>query len=236
MIDLSKYTDPYERKARIYPALLCLLPIAVAVSIKLPELYTSLSGLVALVVAFGGLHLLAQIARDGGKRLEQGLFDSWGGMPSVNIFRHRDGIIPTPEKKALHQLLSNKTKVEAPTFKLESEHPEDADEIYRSWSNYLRNHSRDTTKYSLLFKENINYGFRRNILGMKNIYGLFGVIALCVFFIPSLPSFEVNNTDFIMMIVISLYTLWFMFFVQTDWVKTPSDEYAKRLIEVALHL
>lgn len=236
MIDLSKYTDPYERKARIYPALLCLLPIVVAVSIKFPELYTSLSGLVALVVAFGGLHLLAQIARDGGKQLEQGLFDCWGGMPSVSIFRYRNDIIPAPEKMVIHQLLSDKTKVKAPTLKLENDHPEDADEIYRSWSNYLRNHSRDTTKFSLLFKENINYGFRRNILGMKNIYGLFGIIALSVFLIASFPSFEVKNPDFIMMILISLYTLWFMFFVKNDWVKVPSDEYAKRLVEVAQHI
>ncbi|OUS23374.1 hypothetical protein A9Q98_14905 [Thalassotalea sp. 42_200_T64] len=236
MIDISKYTDPYERKARVFPALLCLLPVVIAISVNFPELYTSLTGFIGLVVAFGGLQLLAQMARDGGKKLEPNLFNEWGGIPSVNIFRYRDNIIPAPTKKIIHQSLSDKTKVAAPTFEYENNHPEDADEVYRAWSDHLRGHSRDTNKFSLLFKENINYGFRRNILGMKNLYGVFGILALGVFLIPSLPTSDLNNTDFTVMFIIALYTLWFMFFVNFDWVKVPADEYAKRLVEVVEHI
>ena len=61
MLELEKYFDPYERKARVYPALLVLLPLLISVSFNYPELYSSLTGLVALLAAMGGVHLLSLI-------------------------------------------------------------------------------------------------------------------------------------------------------------------------------
>lgn len=236
MIDFEKYTNPYDRKARVYPALLCLLPIVISISIKIPELYTSLSGLVALVVAFGGLQLLSHVARDGGKKLEKGLFNNWGGIPSVTIFRYTDNIIPAPAKAILHRTLALKTEIGIPTKDIEENSPNEADEVYRSWSDYLRRHSRDTNKFSLLFNENINYGFRRNILGMKSLYGFSGIVALLIFTLSNPSTSVISNIDFTIMIFISIYSLCFMFFVNEEWVKVPAEEYAKRLVEVVEHL
>tara|TARA_R110000851_G_scaffold325125_1_gene492886 strand:+ start:3218 stop:3421 length:204 start_codon:yes stop_codon:yes gene_type:complete len=67
MIDLSKYLEPYERKARLYPALICMFPIMLGVAVSFKDVFTALSGLVALAVSVGMLQLLANLARDRGK-------------------------------------------------------------------------------------------------------------------------------------------------------------------------
>ena len=65
---------------------------------------------------------------------------------------------------------------------------EEADEIYRSWSNYLRTNVRDIEKYNLLFAELINYGFRRNVYGMKYFYSLGGILSLCLFSLSGIET------------------------------------------------
>ncbi|MDC0003086.1 hypothetical protein OAE19_01685 [Porticoccaceae bacterium] len=228
MIDLTKYFDPYERKARAYPALLILLPLAISLSFNYPDLYSSLTGLVVLFTVFGGLHLLAHVSRDLGKRLELKLYDSWGGMPSIGIFRYSDAIIPRPAKAMLHDKLCELTGIETPGSVGEKSAPEEADEIYRSWSDYLRTNARDIEKYNLLFAELINYGFRRNVYGMKYFYSLGGILSLCLF---SLSGVEITQIEIGVMLAIAGYTIFFTLMVNSEWVRVPAIEYAKRLIE-----
>lgn len=231
MVDLTKITDPYDRKARIYPALLCLLPIVVSISITFPEIYKTLSGLVALVIAFGGLQLLANLARNQGKRLEYGMYNMWGGIPSVCIFRHCDTIIPKPAKMRYHSILAGRTGIDAPSEDLEKSNPTVADEIYRSWSDFLRSKTRDTSKYAILFKENINYGFRRNLLGLKWYCVLSGVVGILIISLPHLFMPGLSKNDISIIALVLIYISIFIFVVNHEWVKIIADEYAKRLIE-----
>ena len=228
MIDISKYFNPYERKARVYPALLVILPLAIAISIKIPELYSSLTGFVALFAGFGGLHLLAQIGRDAGKKLEPKLYSLWGGIPSVTIFRYRDSTIPLPAKQSIHKKLALSTKTNCPTPEDEIKDPQVVDEIYRTWSDFLRNKARDTKEFNLLFKENINFGFRRNVLGLKPAYCLVGILSMLIL---GLPLDVTSEIELSVMFLIALYTLFFVLLVNEAWVKVPGVEYAKRLVE-----
>lgn len=151
MIDWSKFTDPYERKARLYPALICLFPIMIGVSISYPKVFSTLSGFVALAAGVGLLQFLSHLARDRGKALEAGLYEKWGGMPSVKVFRHNDNRIPNPAKLKYHAVISKASKINAPSKEYELQQPIKADEIYLSWSDYLRGKTRDkknTASYS----------------------------------------------------------------------------------------
>lgn len=79
MSAFSQIIDGYERKARLYPALVLLAPAAaLAVAVMLPTLST-IKSIVALIIAFGGTWLLSQLARDEGKKGEPKLFEQWGG-------------------------------------------------------------------------------------------------------------------------------------------------------------
>ena len=148
MIDLSKYTDPYERKARLYPALICLFPVMIGTAISYPKVFSTLSGLVALAASVGALQFLSHLARDRGKSLEPCLFAEWGGMPSVTLLRHRDASIPYPAKLKYHAVLSKASKVNAPSKKEEEAQPTKADDIYTTWSDFLRGKTRNTRKRS----------------------------------------------------------------------------------------
>lgn len=231
MTDITKLTDPYERKARLYPALLCILPIAVAISVSFPVIYSTLSGLVALVAAFGGLQLLSHLARDRGKKLENRLFNEWGGRPSVSIFRHGDSLIPKPVKLRYHELLSERTGISGPSAESEISNSSNADEIYSAWSYYLRTKTRDSKKYSLLFKENINYGFRRNLMGLRWHCLSSGVLGLGIVVIPNMPSVEFTQIEWSIVVLNALYILVFLLIVKGAWVKIIAVEYAKRLAE-----
>lgn len=231
MIVLSKFTDPYERKARLYPALICLFPIMIDVSISYPKVFSTLSGFVALGLAVGLLELLSNLARDRGKSLEAGLYKEWGGMPSVTIFRHSDNRIPSPAKLKYHEVLSEISKINAPSKEYELQQPTQADEIYLSWSDYLRGKTRDQKKYSLLFKENINYGFRRNVLGIKWLCVLSSFIAVAILFFPVCNGAEITNIIIAATLLCMLYLYVFLFVVKASWVKVVAEAYGKQLIE-----
>ena len=231
MTDFTKTLNPYERKARLYPALLCLFPIIISISISYPETYSSLSGFVALGATIGILQLISNLARDRGKNLESKLFEQWGGMPSLSILRYRDNSIPTPAKEKYHAILASKSKIGAPTILFEQKYPEKADEIYASWSDFLRGKTRDINKYPLVFQENINYGFRRNLLGIKWYCILSSIISILILFIPSIETLILSDIQIVVFLLLILYLWIFAFVVKSNWVKTVANAYSKNLIE-----
>jgi hypothetical protein len=164
---LERVLDPYERKARLTPALLTLAPVlGVLVSLYgvKPELGTASVG---ILTTFGFLYVLASIARELGKRIEDRLFASWGGKPTTLILRHADHTLDPLTKARYHAFLSQRIGVPFPTVEQEQRDPNSADHCYAAGAKWLLDQTRDVRMFALLFKENIAYGFRRNCLGLK---------------------------------------------------------------------
>ncbi len=80
---IDRILDPYDRKARLYPALLVMLVPVVAATLVAPVFSSQLAGLASLAIALGGLMLLSSLGREWGKRKEPKLFESWGGTPTT---------------------------------------------------------------------------------------------------------------------------------------------------------
>lgn len=229
-------SDTYERKARLYPALLLLMPVGVVLCLGLGPNFTVTKAICGLLMTCGGLLLLSQIARDGGKRREPGLFTKWGGMPSIAIFRHRDKRIDSVTKAKYHaQMAKLVPGANAPSLEFETADPDAADQVYRAWSTYVRVNTRDTKKYSLLFQENINYGYRRNVWGMKPVGVLISALSVAaaaswlwlLYQSSAKISVELSGAaavDF------ALLLLW-VFHFTSDWVRIPAEAYAERLVE-----
>lgn len=166
---------PYERKARLYPAFLCLLPIA-GVAIGQYSLNLDLAkAALTFGLSIGTFFLLANIAREAGKRLEPQLYEEWGGMPTVQMLRHRNSRIDRITKAGHHAYLSQKLGIAYPTVDDEVADPDAADHAYAAGSRWLLEATRDTKRFGLLFEENITYGYRRNALGLKRL-----ALAICV--------------------------------------------------------
>jgi hypothetical protein len=235
---LKLITDNYERKARLYPALVLLLPIIVTTTAILSSKISVLQSLIAPVIGCGGAFLLAQLARDAGKKIESSLFAEWGGMPSVSIFRHRDTRIDSITKARYHKRLAALVKEKkAPKIEEEQAEPTASDEIYRAWSTYLRVNTREAKKHALLFQENVNYGYRRNIFGLR-VFGIITSICCCgisgiwIYSLYHNGANIVEETALLGALAVSFtcLILWYFRFT-SEWVHIPAEAYAMRLAE-----
>jgi hypothetical protein len=166
---VSKVTDPYDRQARLYPALLCLLPLLALVTLLYGPTTSVLTGVVTIAVSCGGLFLMMNICREMGKRLEDKLYRDWGGKPTTQLLRHRNGTIDSVTKRRYHAFLAAKISAPFPDTEQEKNDPAMADEAYQSGARWLLDHTRPDMgkQFDLLFRDNIAYGFRRNALGAK---------------------------------------------------------------------
>src|SRR4029079_10228447 len=86
--DLGIGMDQYDRNARLKPALLIVLPAALAVVVLAPDAIVGWGGGIALIVQAGGSVLLAQIVGDVGKKTEPKLFSMFGGRPTERMLSH----------------------------------------------------------------------------------------------------------------------------------------------------
>jgi hypothetical protein len=229
-------SDGYERKARLYPALLLIVPVVGMTVAMLSAKFTSLQSLAAGVVGCGGAFLLTQLARDSGKKHEASLFAKWGGLPSVAIFRHSDTRLDSITKGRYHKKLAGLVKeAKAPTPEQEQEDPAAADAVYAAWSSYLRVNTRDTKKFALLFQENVAYGYRRNVWGLRalGITASLASLAACgvrLYFVYS-KSGKIDEALSGAAAFAALMLVLWLFRFTGDWVRVPADAYAERLAE-----
>ena len=121
-----------RRQARLYPALLRLLPLLALVALLYWPNVLALRGAVTLAVSCGGLFLMTNICREAGKRLEDKLYQEWGGKPTTQLLRHRDTIIDSVTKRRYHAFLAAKICATFPDAKQEKSDPAKADEVYES--------------------------------------------------------------------------------------------------------
>jgi hypothetical protein len=237
---LKSFANRYERKARLYPAFLALLPIlGVAVGVYGLQLDVR-RATVALISAVGGFYLLAHIARELGKRREQNLYMEWGGKPTTQIQRHRDSRVDRVAKATYHSFLSSKLNVPYPTAAEEQLSPELADDTYSAGIMWLLERTRDTSKFALLFEENIGYGYRRNALGLKpiaitvSITAIFWVciaehvLGLAGINLQALTTLRAGALGSIAVSVTLLF-VWIFFFTKQT-VKTSAFAYADALL------
>jgi hypothetical protein len=234
---LNLINERYDREARLYPALLLIAPAVITGVALFSAKLTALQSLTTTLAGFGGAFLLTQLARDAGKNGEPSLYKRWGGMPSIAIFRHRNSRLDSITKAKYHRQLSALLKgAKAPSVADEEADPSAADVIYTAWSHFLRANVRENPKEApLLLKENINYGYRRNVWGLRSV-GI-SVSAPCAVAAGARLWFIYKATNqvsghLVGAFAVSLLFLWLWVFRFTaDWVRVPADAYAERLVE-----
>jgi hypothetical protein len=233
---LEALTDSYDRKARLYPALLLISPIIALLIAAISVKYSAMQAFAAGAAACGGAFLLTQLARDAGKKREPQLFEAWGGLPSIAVFRHSDRRFDSITKTRYHVAMASLLKgTKPPTEQQEGADPAAADAVYSAWSNYLRTHTRDQKRFALLFKENINYGYRRNVFGLRPAGVLVCIAVGAIAMLRVWTVYQSTRAIDQMMLAAAIFSmllllLWIFRFTD-DWVRVPADAYAHRLIE-----
>ena len=164
------------------------------------------------------------------------LFERWGGLPSVAILRHRDARIDAITKNRYHKHLSTLVKgTKPPTPNEEGDDPTKADQVYTAWSSYLRVHTRDTKKYPLVFQENISYGYRRNVCGLRPMGISLSALSLASgagwLYRMSVITGTIGTESIASLLSVFAFLLLWIFRFTTEWVRIPADAYAQRLVE-----
>lgn len=228
--------DTYSIKARVYPSFVVLLPALVIAIYYITDLKAYYHYLTALISVGFMSFILAQLGRDKGKNKEKDLFNSIGGKPTTMILRHSNSHLDFITKSRYHKKLSEKVEgVIIPTIEEENINPDQADETYDSCAKYLISKTRDTEKFNLLFKENINYGFRRNLWGMKS-WAIIILMMSAILHSLIATDYYTNiglepNSDVYPYLIFLILGLFWIFVVTKNWVKLTAYAYAERLYE-----
>ena len=194
-----------ERKARVMPGLLVVLPLLVPLLCVYGPKRPVLTSVLGLLCGCGAIYALASVARGRGKKLEEALIKDWGGMPTTIALRHRDAFLDSVSKQRYHAAITAKLGIAMPAAQEESADPLKADDVYGGATKRLRELTRGDKQ--LLLKENIAYGFHRNMLAMKPVgivtclfgivYGLLIANVLQVAPAYFLPSKMVTSPNFV---------------------------------------
>ena len=124
----QKFFDHYSFRARLQPAFLTLLPLAMAAFAWAQPGAKWLTIIWSLLGAAGFTFFPANFARNRGKSIEPELWKSWGGTPTTQLLRHS-----YPEYSVLrerwHKQLSKLLNKPFPTAEEERHDPSRADEI-----------------------------------------------------------------------------------------------------------
>ena len=234
---ITQLLDPYARQARLYPALIVICPIALLIIVWFPALWTTLGTVASVASSFGLALLLAQVARDRGKRLESSLYDSWGGKPSVALLRHRDSRIDEHTKSRYRGFLHGQLpELKLPTAEEEGADPEAADRAYQSVTAWLLTQTRDTKRFSILFRENISFGFRRNLWGLKPLGIAVTLTAACASTAAITYRYWAEHGPppppevMIVTAAVWLLLLVWVAVITRDWVRIPADAYGTQLL------
>lgn len=227
--------DKYSIYARLVPALIVLLPVGLSIVCLFPQKFIGWDLLVWLGTSCGMAVFIEQLARDRGKKKEPELFEMWGGKPTTVMLRHKDSVLGRTTLERYHQKLTSLLDgTNLPSAEDEEKNPEHSDQIYDSCVTFLRTRTRDKKKFNMIFAENVNYGFRRNLWGMKPHALIFIILSIAVALTQVHPNWlnpgQVKPVVFVALILdISFLVVW-IFQIKPDWVRTAADAYAMQLL------
>ncbi len=232
-MSLSQLFDPYSLRARLQPALITLSPLAFGIIAWAGPSKPWMSSLYTLSGTIGLTFMLANIVRNRGKKVEENLWREWGGAPTTQLLRHAGSANPLMRDR-WHKNLAKISGVAFPTSAEERQDPARADAVYEDAVRLAINKTRDTSKYPLVNKENVQYGFCRNLYGMRPAGIVAALVGLGVS-ISAICHFSAAGTATIIPWVCAglctVVLLAWLLAITADSVKIPAFAYSNRLLE-----
>jgi hypothetical protein len=229
--------DAYSIRARWAPVFLVVLPPLILCFSLVPGL-PNWNKLWPLLGAAGVVILIDQLGRDAGRRLQPTLWDSWGGAPTTAALRHRDSANPALLTRQ-HERIAAIVGQALPAADEEQADPAGADHAYEAAIAVLIARTRGRrTEYPLIFAENCNYGFRRNMLGLR-LWGRLlaaatGILALAAIAtgLAGLENIPLALAGVVLAVSAAATVIWWRV-VTPGWVQPVAWAYAERLLEAA---
>jgi hypothetical protein len=124
---MFKVLDAYSLKARLFPALLAVIPALAALAILISWRKFGLTSAIATTAIPVLVFAAADVARRLGKRLEEQMYHQLGGKPSVAMLRYSDNTFDAATKAQYRVFLSSKIGEPVPTEQEEKDNSRAAD-------------------------------------------------------------------------------------------------------------
>jgi hypothetical protein len=237
------FMDAYDRPARLTPALLTLAPIPVLIICLFGKAQIMGTSILSIATYCGAGYMLARVARNAGKKMQDQLFEKWGGAPTTQLLRHSNGHFDEHTKARYHGILSTGLGKAIPSVADEGSNPTQADELYRAATTWLLGQTRDTKRFPLVFKENVAFGFQRNALGMRwygvaiasvcMLVGLIctGVLSTAQPFFSLAAITKMGPTEALTLAVSAAMLFSWLFLLTESAAKQAAFSFAERLIQ-----
>jgi hypothetical protein len=180
--------------------------------------------------------MFSDFARSRGKKIEPRIYQLQGGKPSLTMMRRADRSLDTHSKDRYRAFLASKLTRTASTAAEEEQNQAVADAFYEQAGTWLRENTRDTKKFSILFNENISYGYRRNLLGLKWVaLGLnLAVVAICAGLLwynaPINIADAFTGRVLVVLVVAAIHAVYIVAVVNQHGVIAAAGTYARQLI------
>jgi len=237
---IENYIDAYDLKARVAPALIAMFPIVFVAWLWFPGIQTWLNATAGLVFLYVAGWLVGRVAREEGLKVQDKFFKSEGGNLAAKLLRHSDTYLNSLDKARYKKILEkNIEELEFPSNEEEENRdPDEAKLKYEMAINWLRRKTRDEEKFSLVLKENINFGFHRNLLGLKAISIMSYILAMAInfayayaFFTPKFSDIpNINIVVGSILILAAAIVIW-TFYINMKMVRSSAIAYSERLLE-----
>jgi len=234
-MEWAKFFDAYTIRARLFPAIIAAAPALAAVALLISWSSFGFSSAIASIAILVLMFAIADFSRARGRKLEVQLYAKHGGLPSITLFRRSDQTIAAGVKDRYRIFLAGRLGVEVPSAEMEYLDKTAADQFYEQCGTWLRQNTRDTKRFSILFGENITYGFRRNLLGVKVMALALNaaVVAVCAFILWRLGfdiATPVGSKVTVVLVVAAAHAAYMLLAVSQNAVWDASLAYGRELI------
>lgn len=233
------WLDEYERRARLVPALLALLPISVLIAAfglnKLPAVSFPLS----VVSLGGGPVVMADMVRQFGRKAEAKLWSSWGGPPTTLELKLQGPTTNSVRRDMWRKAVESVSGIPLLSLRRETTDPARAAQTIEAAVGKIRDKTRDKQKFPLLSEENKNYGYSRNLYGFRWVgcgiaaAALLAMVAYMYWLahiahrpVPKVP-------DLASVIVSAVILVGWLIWPSKARVRSAGDRYAERLLQAA---
>ncbi len=238
-MSVPRVLDSYVWRARIFPITLTVSPLAILILTLDPPLDAwsrawSIVGAAVVVLA-------SQVGRDAGKHREPALWAMWGGAPATRRLRYA-GSANREATRALHTRVQRVVGQDLglPSEMDERNDPGEADRIYEAAVAVLRTRTRDRGRFRLIYSENCDYGFRRNLYGLRTYGAWCCRVVLILSAVLIWPEWTLASHRAAVALVIpgaaAIAGLVLWRGATPAWVRLPAEAYADRLIEAVNEL
>lgn len=233
---MARMFDYYGLRACALPVYLTIAPVAVALVAIVPQAISLPLGGAAAIVLMPVAFLAGQLGADFGKRLEKRLWRLWDGAPSTRFLRHSNLEFNHVTRDRLHEKLRT-LGLHVPTQPEQAANPRGADAHYESCAEEMIRRTRKHDAFPLVLKALTEYGFRRNLLGLRPVALPIAVVSALACLATTWKRFDTANPPAVAitatLLSVALLLTW-MTWVNEATVRLAANRYARVLLEAVM--